>query len=399
MRIAIFLEAYLPSINGVITHVKILKEGLENKGHDVLIVTAAPGSVKHTLKDGILYCPAVKLKKKHYGYGMAMPVSNTRQRAIAAFKPDVIHVHNEFGVCLSGIIAAKILKIPLVYTLHTLYDDYVHYIALRYFTNQAKLMSRKYVKFLAERADIITGPSKKCGEYLEAAGCKKEVNVIPNSVELELFTPENISWQSIMDVKAKLNLPSEAFLACFVGRLGAEKSLDVLIEYWAQSVKSEDNMYLVIIGDGPAKPELEILATRLGIIDNVKFMGTVAHHEIPPYYAVCDVFATASLSEMYSISMLEAMASGLAVVQRLDPSNRDQIKDGVNGFIYKTAEEMADLLREIKAKTLTERAELKRSVIESVQRQGSEAMATYMLDIYERATAAKRTKRVVKNKK
>ncbi len=63
MRVAIFTEAYLPYLNGVVTHIKILREGLIHNGHEVLIVTADKNVREHVLKDGVLRCPAVDLKK------------------------------------------------------------------------------------------------------------------------------------------------------------------------------------------------------------------------------------------------------------------------------------------------------------------------------------------------
>lgn len=97
MRIALFTETYLPSINGVVTHVKTLKEGLEALGHTVLVVTADSRVNNHVIADDVMYCPAVKLKKI-YNYDIAPPISKERLDKIKSFAPDIIHIHNEFGV-------------------------------------------------------------------------------------------------------------------------------------------------------------------------------------------------------------------------------------------------------------------------------------------------------------
>ena len=128
MRIALFTETYLPHINGVVTHVKILRDGLLQQGHEVLVVTADYQTRHHYIKDGILHCPAIK-SKRFYGYGVASPFSRRRLKLVQDFHPDIIHIHNEFGIGLSGIFAAKQLHVPLVYTLHTMYDDYLYYVA------------------------------------------------------------------------------------------------------------------------------------------------------------------------------------------------------------------------------------------------------------------------------
>ena len=123
MKIALFLEAYLTYFNGVKTHVDTLKNGLEKLGHEVLVVCALPKIKKHYLKDGVLCCPGMSLKKI-YNYGVAKPISATRFKYIKNFKPDIVHIHTEFGIGFSGVSAARLLKIPYVYTMHTMYDEY-----------------------------------------------------------------------------------------------------------------------------------------------------------------------------------------------------------------------------------------------------------------------------------
>ena len=116
MRIALFTETYLPYINGVVTHVKLLREGLEKLGHTVLVVTSDPNTHHHYIEDGVLHCPAVKLKKI-YGYGLASPYSHTRTKLLEEFHPDIIHIQTEFTMGLFGLFCARQLKKPVVITL------------------------------------------------------------------------------------------------------------------------------------------------------------------------------------------------------------------------------------------------------------------------------------------
>jgi len=171
-------------------------------------------------------------------------------------------------------------------------------------------------------------------------------------------------------------------IACFVGRLGREKSVDVILDNWAQCITKEDKIHLIVIGDGPCKEELEEQARVLGISEMITFAGAVQHDELPPYLASCDVYITASLSDTNSISMLEGMATGLPVLQRLDPLNADQVREGENGFVFDDAASMAEKLREVKNKSPEELDILKRSVIASVKRSGAEDLANYMLAVY-----------------
>lgn len=384
MRIALFTETYLPQINGVVTHVKTLKEGLEKLGHQVLVVTANSHTHHHYQKGDVLYCPAATVKRI-YGYSAALPISRTRLKYIRRFNPDVIHIHTELGIGISGMVAAKILHLPLVYTLHTMYDEYIYYLVPGSMVKSATKLSHQYIRFIANRAQALTGPSEKCSNYFHNAGVVgKDVTVIPNAVELEDFNPSRVDPEKKREFRSRYHLDDDMMLACFVGRLGKEKSVDVLLENWAATIKPEEKIHLMIIGGGPFLEPYRQMAQELGIGNMVTFTGAVEHGDIPPYYASCDVYVTASLSDTCSISMLEGMASGLPVLQRKDPINANQVLDGINGFNFETAEEMAAYLRKIKAMNPQELAALKESVISSVRKSSSEDLAGTMITIYEK---------------
>ena len=381
MRIAIFTETYLPQINGVVTHIKILKEGLEALGHTVLIVTADSKAHTHYLKDNVLHCPAHNLKRI-YNLDLASPVSRTRLKYLREFRPDIIHVHNEFSIGLSGMAIAKILKVPLVYTLHTMYDDYIYYIAPKPLIPLTKKLSHRYFRMFPQNAAVVTGPSKKCQEYTYEIGSDKKVEVIPNPVELDAFAPQTSTPQQRAQIREQYHIPQDATVACFVGRLGREKSVDVLLRFWAQEMKPQDNMRLLIIGDGPEKEPLEQLAQQLGITDTAVFTGKVLHPDLPPYIHTCDIYVTASLSDTNSISMLEGMAGGLPVLQLYDELNADQVTDGVNGYMFRDAAEMGQRLRQIRDMEPEELQKLKTSVIQSVKNSGAQTLANYIQTIY-----------------
>lgn len=384
MRIALFSETYLPYINGVVTHVKILKEGLEQLGHQVLVVCADPKIRKYVLKDGVLRCPGVTLKKI-YDYGVATPISPIRFRYIKDFNPDVIHIHTEFGVGYSGAAAAKRLGVPLVYTLHTMYDDYLYYIAPQKLIKIAKKSTHAYAKVLATKATCLTGPSKKVEEYFRECGVEKPVYVVPNPVETDLFTPDCIDSVKRKRIRKQFGVRESDFLLCFCGRLGKEKSVDKLLDFWAQEMKQKENCKLLIIGEGPAKEELESQAKVLGIDSQVLFAGKVDHTHLPPYYASCDLYVTASLSDTNSISMLEAMAAGLPVLHIKDELNRGQVISGVNGFIYENAREMKCAIDNYQMMPEEERRALKEASRNSVLSAGAQQLAENLLQVYAEA--------------
>lgn len=395
MRIALFTETYVPYINGVVTHVKALHDGLEKLGHEVLVVTVDTGTHRHYIKDGVLYCPATAMKKL-YNFGLASPVSVKRLHILQAFRPDVIHIHQEFGIGLSGMMIARQLKIPLVYTLHTMYDDYLYYIVPERMVPGLRRLAHQYFGYIAKKAEEVTGPSLKVQEYLDICGAQKSVNVVPNPVELDVFNPSGLDPKQIAAIREQYGVAEEETLVCFCGRLGKEKSVDVLLDNWAKTVQPGDKLRLMIIGGGPCLPELQSQAEALGIAGQVIFTDAVEHEKLPNYYGACQLYVTASRSDTNSISMKEAMATGLPVIHIHDPLNKGQIVAGVNGYIYENADEMYAAMKDFQSKTDEEREKFRASVINSMKSYSCEALAEYLITVYERSIRKKAAARMRK---
>lgn len=383
MKIAMFTECYEPYINGVITHIKILTQGLRTLGHEVMIVTGDTECAHHYVdENNVLHCPAAKTGKRLYGYPLSSPISRHRRDLIKEFGPDIIHIHTEFSLGQSGLRMAKLLNVPVVYTMHTMYDEYVYYIAPGVLSRPATKLARQYFLLIAEHADAITGPSEKVAQYCREIGVRKQVHVINNAAELDAFRPGAVSEEKKSALRAKLGIAADETVVIFVGRLGREKSVDVLLGFWKETVRPEDRLRLIIIGDGPVRTELELQARELGLGDGVIFTGKVAHEDMPPYVAIGDIYVTASLSDTNSISMLEGMASGLPVLALSDPLNAGQVVDGVNGYSFNNAGEMGAYMRRIRDMTPDERADFSDSVVRSVRTSGAEDLAKKLLAVY-----------------
>ena len=387
MRIAIFAETYFPFISGIVTHIQTLKESLEESGHEVLIVTASPKTNRHYVKDGVLYCPAIPMKRI-YGYGFSNPLNLERLKIIREFNPDVLHIHTEFSMGIFAQFAARKLKKPIVYTLHTMYDDYLFYVAPHKFGQKmVKPAAHLYFRSTANKATEIIGPSLKVVEFLRRCGVERHINIIPNTVDLSDFLPQNVSPDDISSVRKTLGIREGDTAICFVGRLGKEKSIDTLIEFFAQNWKGNEQYKLFIIGDGPEKNNLAKQIQDLDVTSQVKLLGRIEHASLPPYYHACDLFATASLSEMNSISMLEAMASGLYVLQRLDIYNKNQIEAGENGETFTSSKEFGALVSAQAAMTAEQKAKRRERVTAFTNRYGKKEFVAQVLNVYERAIA------------
>ncbi len=398
MKIALLSETYFPYMNGVTTHVKTLKDGLTALGHEVLVVTCSPTAKKHYIKDGVLYCPA-KAIKSIYGFGVSYPYSKTRLNILKDFNPDIIHVHTEFSMGLFGIWAAKKLKKTLVYTLHTAYDDYVYYVMPKVLARMVggKVLD-KFLGFYAGRSKAIVGPSPKCFEYIKKSSHRKKVRILPNSVEMTLFDPTKVDETKVDEVRKSLNIPKDAFVACFVGRMGTEKSVDVTLKFLSNTLKKDDNIYFVAIGDGPDLENLKKQAIDLNLQDKVRFTGKVEHDKLPIYYAMSKLYLTSSLTEMNSISMLEAMAMGLPVLQRMDEVNKDQIVEGKNGYIFFNQDDMYKHLKRLSKYSDDEYKKIKFEVEETVSQKDEQGIAQKELEVYKKAMERGRLQEMMKRK-
>lgn len=398
MKIALLSETYFPYMNGVTTHIKTLKDGLTALGHEVLVVTCSPTAKKHYIENGVLYCPAKSLKSI-YGFGVAYPYSRTRLNYLKKFNPDIIHVHTEFSMGLFGIWAAKKLNSTLVYTLHTAYDDYVYYVMPKVLARMVggKILD-KFLGFYAGKSKAIVGPSPKCFEYIKKTSHRKKVRILPNSVEMNLFNPKKVTQTDIDTVKEELNIPKDSFIACFVGRMGTEKSVDVTIDYLSKTLKKDDNIYFVAIGDGPDLDNLKEQTKKLNLSDRIKFTGKVPHDILPKYYAMSKLYLTSSLTEMNSISMLEAMAMGLPVLQRMDEINKDQILEGKNGYIFYDEKDMYKHLKRLSTLDNEQYKKIKFEVEETVSQKDEKGIAQKEIEVYKKAIERARLQNMMKRK-
>ena len=398
MRIAIFTETYLPDINGVVTHIESLKKGLEALGHTVLICKSDASCKKNYVENNILHCPAVR-SKKLYNYSLASPVSLKRRQMLKQFKPDIIHIHTEFGMGLSGVFIAKHLKTPYVYTLHTMYDDYIYYVAHKPFVPVIRKASHAYFGAIARHASAVCGPSPKVQAYFDSCGIKTAVNVIPNPVDLSHFDEKNINPDIAENFKRKYSVSDTDTLCCFCGRLGKEKSVDVLLKYWALTASSDTSLKLAVFGDGPEKEKLIELSKALGIDSQVIFTGKIPHEELISYLCCCKMYITCSLSDTYSISMLEAMSAGLPVLALNDPYNEGQVKDGVNGYIFFNADEMYRKINLIRSMSHDDYLKFQKSIKESCNGNSRIETAKKLVSVYESAIKSYNSKHNKHNKK
>ena len=386
MRIGLFTDTYPPYINGVSTSVCMLKHALEKKGHQVFVVTVNNDSLKYKIEDNntVIRVPGIPIGIYDYRLTGVYPL-----RAINIIKKwnlDIIHSHTEFGVGTFARILAKQLDIPLVHTYHTMYEDYVHYITKGYFDKSSKKIVEYLTKFYCDKtATELIVPTKKTYDlFKQKYKVDRNVHIIPTGIEVERFYKENIPSSEVKELRKKLGLTTKDFVILFVGRLGTEKSVDTLIEAHYSIVKRHPEAKLIIIGDGPDVDQFKELTGKLKLNNHIISTGRVPWEEIPKYYHLATVFATASSTETQGLTVIEAMGASIPVVCLDDEAFRTVVIDDLNGYLFKDKREyrriILDLIEEPKR---LERLRTQARI--TADQHSSKYFAEQVLDVYKLA--------------
>lgn len=328
MKILLTTDLYKPLINGVITSVDTLRNELIKKGHDVRILTLSSLSLSLE-KEGIYYVSSLNANKIYPGARFALHTNTLIKEDIIDWGPDLIHSQCEFSTFKIAKEISRELKIPIVHTYHTIYEDYTHYFF------PSKRSGRQLVKVLSRiilnQADVVISPTQKVYDLLHDYGVKQPLFIIPTGIDIAKFQ-DKISLEEKSVLKAQLGLNPDKLSLIFVGRLAKEKNLTEILNYLA---KMKDlPVQLLVIGDGPYRQTLEAEAQKLQISDSCYFIGKKPSDEIPGYYQLGDVFVSASSSETQGLTYLEALSAGLPAVCRKDMALDGVIIDYFNGVQY-----------------------------------------------------------------
>ena len=335
MRIAIFTDTYPPFVNGVSTSCFNLVNCLMSRGHEVLVVAPRPTDGKLEQIGNVVYVPGIYLKK-YYGYRLTNMFANKPISIIKKFKPDVIHNQTDFTIGVVARRCAKKLKLPIVYTYHTSYEDYTYYVTRGIMDRFAKRIVRNYTKGLANKMTEFITPSEKTKEYMRLVGSDVYINVIPTGIDFSIFKSDKIDQQKTLAFKKEHKIGPNTKVFLILGRLAKEKSMDVSLRGIAayHHKHPEVDIKVLMVGEGPAHEELQLLAVDLGISELVDFVGQVSGLEVPFYYNLADIYTSASITETQGLTFMEAMAAGKIVLARFDSNLTGTIVNGKTGFFF-----------------------------------------------------------------
>lgn len=328
LRVAMFTNNFLPFIGGVPIAIERLRRGLTQLGHKVLVVAPCYQDATSDEADTVRVGPLLPLGK--FGeFRLANIFSWSMYRKVMLFRPDLIHVHHPFWLGSAGVITARMLDIPVIYSYHTRLEHYAHYVPLPgpLFRN---LVSHALVRRLANRCDGVVVPTESAEEYLRTIGVKRPIFVQPTGIDYQRL--QAVTAAEVQVLREKLGLTNERVLIS-ISRLSKEKNIDFMFDAIAQLARTCTVPFrLLLIGEGEEREHLQRRLSTEGLASHVLLVGAVPPEEIPIYCQLGDFFLFASRSETQGMVILEAMAAGLPVVAVRSSGIDDFVQDGVNGF-------------------------------------------------------------------
>jgi len=343
MKILITTDLYTTATNGVVTSVRNLYEELKEKGHDVRILTLSEGRESYK-EDHIYYIKSMPIGFIYPDVRMPLSYRNDLIQELIDWKPDVVHSQCEFFSFQFAQRIAKLTGAPLVHTYHTLYEQYVTYVVPSKHLGQQ--MVGRLSKMRLKKVKKVIAPTAKVEDALRGYGITTDIQVVPSGISLDQHH-YRLKEEERSEKRRKLGIPENHSVLLNLGRLGTEKNLGELLEYFAKELRHNPLLTFLIVGDGPDKANLEKRAQELGISEHIIFTGMVEPSEVQNYYQLADVFVNASTSETQGLTYIEAAANGLPLLCRKDPCLEDVVKDGVNGYEYTGFADFSEHLTDI----------------------------------------------------
>lgn len=349
MKIAMMTNSYKPFVAGVPISIERLSEGLRAQGHEVIVF--APDYKGQEADDNIERYHAL-IKGIVNGFSVPNSLDPQIEKRFREGHFDVIHVHHPMLIGRTALYLAEKYHVPLCYTCHTRYEQYLHYIMKAPFLPdsfrkphfdrfslmeilQKKKIVQNYVNHYANRCDLVFVPTPSMQAYLEETGNCTETAVLPTGLNKESFAADEEEAAYLREVLRG----EKKYLFCTVGRLAKEKNLEFLFRALAvRKIKRGADFRLAVVGEGPYKKQLCELSETLGIREEVAFVGAVPNDKVKNYCKAADIFLFSSLSETQGIVLLEAMAAATPVLAVKASGVQDVVINGRNGYMTTVSE-------------------------------------------------------------
>ena len=337
LRVAIFGETYLPYLSGVTVSTEALARGLGAAGHDVLLAVPRPAAGKDPGTAGasgpdprVAWLPSFQAPgPAPAGYRVPRPVPSAALEEVIAFAPHVVHAQSPFTSGLMARRMARRLGTPLVFTHHTRFGDYRHYLGP--LAVPGSLLMDAYLRRFWRSCSAIVAPGNELAREIgDRLGRRPRplVRTIPTGIEvaaLRALPP--------VDPRPIAGWPADTVVIASLGRLALEKSVDLVLDAFADVAADEPAARLLMIGSGPSERSLQARAAGPDLAGRVHLTGQLPRRDALSLVKGADLFLAASRTETQGLVLSEALTVGLPVVALAGPGVTDSVRDGVDGLI------------------------------------------------------------------
>jgi 1,2-diacylglycerol 3-alpha-glucosyltransferase len=330
LRILYALDSYRPNIDGVGISIERQASRLAARGHEVMLLAPAQRFADYAEDSeglDVVRVRAIRLFSDRWR--MAFMAGGTVEKALEAFRPDVVVVSLPFRLNSAVLKEARRRGIPAVGITGTMPEWLLANLpVLKPLKGLLYPTLWRYFAAYYNQCDAVVGVTDTAIEFLRTHGLKRPSTVVSNGVELRSFYPRPRD----QELARKYGLPDKPTVL-YTGRLDAEKRMDVLVEA-IPLVLSEVDAHFIIGGDGSEREKLEETIAKQGLQDHVTFTGFLETDEYQRIYSLANVFAIASPAELQSIVTLEAAASGLPIVGVNAGALPELVKHNRNGYVF-----------------------------------------------------------------
>ena len=373
-------------MSGVVRSIATFRQTFADMGHNVFIF--AQKAARYNDEEPFIFrYPALEVPWAN-DYAIPVPISLSIDDTLPSLKLDVIHSHHPFLLGETAARKAESFRLPLIFTFHTRYDEYTHYVPF----NQvlARQILDRWIGSYLEKCQHIIAPSESIRNLLIASGVEGDITTIPTGIDLRPFREADGQV-----VRQKHNWGDDTVIIS-VGRLAKEKNFDTLLEAVAILMRTQPGIRLALVGDGIEERSLKKRAKDLGIAGRVEFVGAVPYEEIPGYLKAADIFSFASVTETQGLVTMEAMAAGLPIAAVDASGTHDAVSDGKEALLTENdSEALANALEKI-INSPPLRNRLVEGAVERVKWFDINHQARRLLEVYDESIIAKRENRHIK---
>ena len=375
MNILMVTNTFTPHVGGVAKSVAAFTKTYRALGHRVMVIAPEFENMPENETD-VIRVPAIQ-NFNGSDFSVLLPISGYVSASLDEFRPDIVHSHHPFLLGHSALLVAASFDVPLVFTHHTMHEQYTHYVPLD--SPQLKKFVIQLSTGYANLSDRVIAPSQSIAKILVARGVETAIEVVPTGVDVDTMEKGNRSV-----IRQRMNIPAEALVIGYTGRLAPEKNLQFLAEAVAEVIDCHPKTHFLVVGEGPSKTEMETVFKNAGLDSNLHFTGSLEGQALVDSYHAMDIFAFASKSETQGMVLVEAMAAGVPVVALNAPGARDVICHQKNGWLIEGDDPSAFVSALKKASLLSKEEEVKlqqalRQTVEefSMNRSAERSLALY----------------------